>query len=67
MLYENHKLDLSRKVCHVCGSRLEKNFDHELEMCSNRQCLLYGFKFSIPYIVKQKLLSSRKVIVRRSR
>ena len=63
MLYENHKLDLSRKVCHVCGSRLDKDFNRELEMCSNRQCVLYGFKFSIPYIVKQKKIASRKAML----
>lgn len=59
----NHELDLSRKVCHVCGSRLEKDFNRELEWCNNRQCMLYGFKFSIPYIVKQKLLASRKAML----
>lgn len=58
-----HKLDLSRKVCHVCGTRLQKKHKQELEWCDNRHCVLYGFKFSIPYIVKQKKVASRKAML----
>ena len=60
----NHKLDLSRRVCHVCGSRLEKDLSRELEWCANTRCLLYRFKFSIPYITLEKKLASAKVVVR---
>jgi len=54
------KLDLSRKVCHVCGAKLNRDYNHELEWCSNNQCMLYSVKFSIPYIVKPKLLATMK-------
>ena len=57
-------LDLSRKACHVCGGRLEKDFNRELETCSNRRCVLYGIKFSIPYKTPAKLVASAKVITR---
>ena len=60
----NHKLDLSRKACHVCGSRLEKDFNRELEWCNNTHCLLVTFKFNITYKTIEKLAASAKVITR---
>lgn len=43
------QLDLSRKVCHVCGQQLRKNFVNEQEWCVNPACQVYAIKFSIPY------------------
>ncbi len=57
-------LDLSRKACHVCGCRLEKDYMRELEWCNNMHCLLFKFKFNIPYKTTEKLVASAKVITR---
>ena len=57
-------LDLSRKACHVCGCRLEKDHSRELEWCNNMNCLLVKFKFNIPYKTLEKLVASAKVITR---
>lgn len=45
----NHVLDLSRKVCHVCGHPLAKDFDAGKEWCINEGCQVYLLKFNIPY------------------
>ena len=64
MLYENHKLDLSRKVCHICYSRLDKDYNRELEWCRNARCILHDIRFSIPYKTQEKKVASAKVITR---
>jgi len=58
-----HKLDLSRKVCHVCGARLNRDYNHELEWCSNSRCVLYSIRFSIPYFTRPKLLATEKAML----
>ena len=55
-------LDLSRKVCHVCSCQLEKDYNRELEWCNNMHCLLFKFKFNIPYKTAEKLLASAKAV-----
>ena len=57
-------LDLSRKACHVCGCRLEKDHIRELEWCNNMHCLLFKFKFNIPYKTPKKLVASAKAVTK---
>ena len=57
-------LDLSRKVCHVCGCRLEKDYNREQEWCNNTHCLLVAFKFNIPYKTVEKLALTAKAVTR---
>ena len=58
-------LDLSRKACHVCGWKLEKDYNREREWCTNNTyCLLYKFKFNIPYKTLGKLVASAKVVTK---
>ena len=64
MLFEKQKLDLSRKVCHVCGGLLEKDYNHELEWCNNTHCLLVTFKFNIPYKTIEKLVATAKAVTK---
>ena len=45
------ELDLTRKVCHVCGWSLKKALEYEQEWCMNDRCVLFEFRFNIPYII----------------
>ena len=55
-------LDLSRKACHVCGCRLEKDCIRGLEWCTDTRCMLFKFKFNIPYKLPKKLVATTKAI-----
>jgi len=44
------ELDLSREVCHACGSPLVRNLHTRTEKCVHYACLLRNIEFTIPFI-----------------
>ena len=62
-----HKLDLSRKVCPVCGDQLEKDFNREQEWCRNAKCDMHDIRFNIPYqTLEKKPATVNEVLVKRA-
>lgn len=49
----SRKLDLSRKVCHVCGYVLKRDIEAEKEWCVHTGCVFHEFKFNIPYDISK--------------
>ena len=62
-----HKLDLSRKVCHLCGGQLERDFNCEQEWCQNASCVAHNIRFNVPYqTLEKKPATVKEVLVRRA-
>lgn len=59
------ELDLSRKVCHVCGGILTKNSFNEKEWCVNPLCQIYEIKFNIPYKESAKVTDRKHIYVKK--
>ena len=46
---EQQRYTQTVRACHSCGGWLERDLTLGTEVCDNRDCIVYGLKFSIPF------------------